>query len=300
MCSWADLVDPPMTAGRVPALLGRIRRRMRPGQTLIVFMDYDGTLIPIAGRPQDAIPGAALLDLLRDLERTPRLVPVIVTGRPIRAIRKLVPLRRTWFVGTHGVDLSYGQGRILKLVRSRAAESAIRRLVPRLRACIDSTFTLENKRVSISLHFRLARRAKSRDARRAFQILIRPYAEKKILACIRSKGAIEARPWRAHKGLAVPAVLWRIGSPDAFCIALGDDKTDEDLFRAVRAREGIPIAIGRRARGARWRLARPADALSVLRGLAAPGFGDRRRALSGFGFGDAHTVERAVHKKHRD
>lgn len=243
-----------------------LSRLISAADRLILFLDYDGTLTPIMPRPEEAIPSRDLLALLRRIERTRGLTLAIVTGRTIRTIRRLIPLRRAWYIGTHGVEISRGAGRIRKIVDTRQARLAVRRALRELKPVLDSSFTLEDKGFSLSLHYRLAPPGRREKVCRLFLNLIQPSLRAGVLSLMRSKGAMEAKPAAAHKGLAIDALLPAGAFERTLCLAMGDDRIDEDLFRRLRrkARSGVSVAVGDRIRAADYRLRGPADSMDFL------------------------------------
>ncbi|MBI4178947.1 trehalose-phosphatase [bacterium] len=233
---------------------------------LFLFLDYDGTLREIAGRPQDALPDADLLRLLRRLERSRNLRPVIITGRSIRDIRRMLPLRRTCFIGTHGLEFARGTGTVRYLLPVAKAKSAVNRICAELKKWIDGSFTLENKTVSLSLHDRLAPPARAARARRKLMELVRPYVKRGILDLIRGKCVLEVRPMGAHKGIGVEFVLDRAPG-GAAAVAFGDDRTDEDMFRVLNRRKQVTVVVGKRKSAALFRVPSPRLARKILSSL---------------------------------
>jgi len=81
---------------------------------------------------------------------------------------------------------------------------------------------------------------------------------------------VEVRPVRMNKSLAVPWVRELVG-PAARIVALGDDVTDEDMFRVLGPADEA-VRVGRqpgRGSSARWQFAGPDDALGFLRWIAS-------------------------------
>lgn len=237
--------------------------RLRGAERIVLLLDYDGTLRPIARRPQDAGAGPRLLGLLRRLEKIRGLTSVIVTGRTITSIRGLLPLRNTWFVGVHGAEICRGFGKSRWLVDTGETRTAIRHVVRALRPHMDSGYTLEDKRVAVSMHYRLAPPESIQRMCALFRRLGAPHVEKGLFKFNSGKGVIETIPAKAHKGLAVDAFCLKQSRRKIFCMAFGDDETDEDLFRSVKSR-GIAVAVGRRPSRAEHRFHDPADVCRFL------------------------------------
>jgi trehalose-phosphatase len=87
---------------------------------------------------------------------------------------------------------------------------------------------------------------------------------------LRGRRVVELRPAGHHKGMVVGSLPLPRGSDrrDASLVALGDDRTDEDLFRAIRGR-GLAVRVGRPGKRtlARRRLASPKAVQRFLRAL---------------------------------
>ncbi|OGH59247.1 MAG: trehalose-phosphatase [Candidatus Lindowbacteria bacterium RIFCSPLOWO2_12_FULL_62_27] len=249
-------------------ILRDIAGRMARARRLVLFLDYDGTLKPIAPRPEDAVPGRALVALMRRIARTRGVTLAIVTGRSIRGMRSLMPLRRAWYVGTHGAECARGMGRVRLLIDAPEARPAVRRILAGMRGVADETFSVEDKKFAVSLHYRRAAPGRRRAVCRHFLSLLRPPVDKGVLRVMRGKGAIEAKAVAAHKGLAVTALCGERPVERDFCIAIGDDRTDADLLRAVRGR-GAGIAVGHRPAGGNYRLKDPSEVTEFLRRLIA-------------------------------
>src|SRR5258708_3923246 len=79
---------------------------------LFLCLDYDGTLVPIASRPEEARPTAALLALLSQLTRAPGIKVAIVSGRPLSDLCALLPVTGMACIGTHGLELRTASGKV--------------------------------------------------------------------------------------------------------------------------------------------------------------------------------------------
>src|SRR5438105_14955575 len=73
------------------------------GKQPAVFLDYDGTLTPIRGRPQDAVISDKMRESVRRLaERVP---VVVVSGRDRQVLQELMGLDNLIVAGDHGFDI---------------------------------------------------------------------------------------------------------------------------------------------------------------------------------------------------
>jgi trehalose-phosphatase len=250
----------------------RIFSRWEEGKTLLLLLDYDGTLVPICSRPEDARPSEDLLRILSDLSEWPDIRVAILSGRPLREIRAFLPLEGIFRVGCHGAELEGPGGWSREAVdreEFRRATSSFRdRAEERIRE-VDGAF-LEDKGMALAAHTRLA----SRDAAAALVVDLADLRDATIppdaVDTVRGKEVWEIRPPGVHKGKAVDTILEVLDARDPLPVALGDDRTDGDTFRAVEGR-GISVIVGPGWKGARAdvRLPGPAAALGLLREILA-------------------------------
>ncbi len=212
------------------SIAGRVRR----AKALFLFLDYDGTIVPLRKTPGQAVLSARGRRLLRRLRQLPGTTVGVVTGRSLEDIRKLLGPGNIVLAANHGFEIVNGSRtwthpEALRL-RSRLAglSTALRRRlrhIPRVH--------LENTRFTLSVHYRNVPRTRVDDVR------------KTVLAVIRSSGlpvrttdgkkVIEVRPaavW--DKGHALRRILRSLGySRNHLVIYCGDDVTDEDAFRLL-------------------------------------------------------------------
>lgn len=227
----------------------QLRRRLQRAKRRALFTDYDGTLTAIRRWPQQARLGPAMRQALREAAAASQVAGV-VSGRRVEEIVARVGLRGVWYAGVHGYFLRNPQGRQCSLVsreeRKRVARAA-RRLRERLRGLpgID----LEAKGATVAVHYRRASRAIARRARAIVQRCCTDGMElmsgKKVWELVPA-----GRSRRVNKWTGMEFILRRagFGRRDHAAVAyLGDDTTDEDVFRHLR---GITVAVGKRQRTA--------------------------------------------------
>lgn len=229
-------------------------------RSLLAF-DYDGVLAPLVTAPDGRAMRPGTRRLLAELVR--RYPVAVISGRAFRDLRRLVPVPGVVRVGNHGFE----HGRptpVAKAVLARVAawEAEIHRRLDRVQG-----WHLEHKRSTLSIHYGLSRRWRSVEAAVQEAGAALPGARllpgKKVLNVIPS-----AFP---HKGDAVRRLLRRLRLETA--LFLGDDLTDEDVFR-IGAPEVVGVRVGPGRTAAPFRLAgqRDVDALlEALVELRAPG-----------------------------
>src|SRR2546423_9965738 len=203
---------------------------------VMCIFDFDGTLVPIVSQPDKAhlqLPTLQRLTALREL------APVaVVTGRAVADARARLGFDPDYLVGNHGLEGVPGWNghteQYEELCRTWRAQ-----LASRLRqAHVDPGVWVEDKRYSLSVHYRAAQH--------------RVHAERQIedlLAELRplprlfgGKCVYNVVPHDApDKGSAVLQLLRVSGCESA--IYVGDDQTDEDVFR-LSAPNVLSVRIG--------------------------------------------------------
>jgi trehalose 6-phosphate phosphatase len=205
--------------------------RFARSEVLLAF-DFDGTLAPIVDDPA----AARMRDRTRELlERASRAYPCgVISGRGRDDVeRRLdgVPVR--YVVGNHGLEPSGDMARFEREV------AAIRPQVQVALAGFPGV-EVEDKRFSLSLHFRRARRKS--DALEAIGRALAPFAG--AIRAVPGKSVVSVVPAQApHKGEALLRLRADAGAHDA--IFVGDDVTDEDVFGIGQPERLLSIRVGR-------------------------------------------------------
>jgi trehalose-phosphatase len=254
-------------AKRLAARVHRAARR--PGARRVLLLDLDGTLAPIAPTPESARVPPATLEALRRLGRSGWTV-AIVSGRPSSQVRRLVPVRGVRVFGSHGLEGSWRGGRVTKpdaALRRRLASLA--RAGARL-ATGTPGVRVERKPAGIAIHDRKVAPARLSPWRRDLAAWL-DGQDLEGLEVLKGRRVLELRPRGIHKGTVATRLLERSSRRrgDDSLVAIGDDRTDEDLFEAVGNR-GLTIRVGRAGvrTAARERLASPAAVRRFLAALA--------------------------------
>lgn len=258
--------------------LDRVRRRLQPWlaarPTVALFFDYDGTLTPIQDRPEDAqLPQATRL-ALESAAHTPNLDTVIVTGRSLADIRRLVGVPGLTYVGNHGFEIE-GPGISYRHPDIDRFAGTVSRVATELERLAVPGAQVEAKGATVSYHVRrVPEEGRDRASRRAARIM-----QRRGLRVVSGKLVVEGRPpvpW--HKGAAVLFVLVQRHGADwparVRALYVGDDATDEEAFGSLRG-IGRSICVGGPWEGptlADQALPDPEAVTQLLRWLAAGAF----------------------------
>lgn len=205
-----------------------------------LFLDYDGTLVGIAPTPAEARADDALLDLLARLRERLGGALAIVSGRSVADIdRMLAPLRLT-VAGLHGLEVRPRDAGPVADVPADASLSPARAALVDFAARFQGTL-VEDKRLSLALHYRLAPEAADAAERLAERLAAESAA---ALRLQRGKMVVELLPAGRDKGRAIGDLLMLADFTGRLPIFVGDDVTDEAGFRVVNDLGGVTVRVG--------------------------------------------------------
>lgn len=241
----------PLTASRTEAPPSVLPPPPHPQGDWAYFLDFDGTLVEIAERPSGVRVDTRLPALLRGLSRATHGAVALVTGRTIAGLDALLGQPQLAVAGQHGAERRDARGRLTMpsepAVRLAAARNQLRELVTRY-----PQLTLEDKGLSLALHFRVAPTLASL-AHRVMRAVQAPLATDYVLQA--GKCVIELRPAGSDKGRAVLEYLAELPFAGRRPVFVGDDATDEHAFVVVNQHGGISVKVGHGRTRADFRLA---------------------------------------------
>ena len=197
-----------------------------------IFLDYDGTLAPFADTPEDARPGLDLLTLLRDLSRNGNNDIVLISGRDKDTMQDWFADFGVALVAEHGAWIKT-KDRDWQLTRplDNGWKSAILPILETYADRLSGAF-VEEKQCSVVWHYRRADpELASACVKDLVDALVNFTANIDVQVLHGSK-VVEVRSGGINKGFAAMTFL-PIDRPDDFVLAIGDDWTDEDLFRVL-------------------------------------------------------------------
>lgn len=244
----------------MPSTSDTLHTWLQTRRPLLAMFDYDGTLTPIAARPELAQIDTAGLAFIKQLMMTPQVHVAVVSGRSVEQLRGFLGTLENQpllLAGLHGGEIYDCQHQHWLLQADGNSIETTRAL----HAYLEQAFAarklegllIEDKGHSLALHFRQAEEATAQQALTIFHDWIAAHPnETKNFRTQAGKRVEELLPKHFNKGKAVEALSALIQerhgySPPPEGLSLlyaGDDLTDETAFEAVNARGGLSVRVG--------------------------------------------------------
>jgi trehalose 6-phosphate phosphatase len=248
--------------------------RVARTQKLLVALDFDGTMTPLADDPMSvrALPETA--EAVRRLAALPDTVVAFVSGRQLadlRVIGEHTDDSVVWLAGSHGAEHWRPAGvapadddvAMADVVERTAAADALAAAAERAVEGIDGAW-IEGKAYGFGLHTRLASEA---DGARAQDLVDALVAERAPEWRRRTGKNIVEYAWR-HEGKDTAVARLRAETGATAVVFAGDDVTDEDALRSLGDAD-LGIRVGPGETAARVRVSDPLELADLLTALAA-------------------------------
>ena len=232
-----------------------------------LFLDFDGTLAPIAAEPKLVKLDASTREALANVSCKSGIVTTIISGRSIEDLRMRVDLPDIIYAGNRGLEIS---GRQLEFLEPVAATRSVQ-----LRDITDSLASrfqgipgvlVEFKGLTSTVHYRGAADTVIPMIENAVHAAVAPFAS--LFQEDTGNKALDIVPrigW--HKGCAVAWINEHLGLRDALCMYFGDDWTDEDAFGTLSGAMTFRIGEDSESR-AKYCLESPTEVREFLQWLA--------------------------------
>jgi trehalose 6-phosphate synthase/phosphatase len=229
-----------------------------------LFLDYDGTLVPFTKYPRLAIPNKDLLNLLSILSSDKKTDATIISGRDSRTLEEWFHNLPVNLVAEHGASIRTKNGEWKNQKEVDQTWKPVIRPTMELFAQRSPGSFIEEKNHTLAWHYRNVNPElgfiRSRELLDNLHHLLRNAQ----LQIIDGNKVIEVRMSGVDKGTVAKSFLEE--SHYDFIMAVGDDKTDEDMFRAL-ADKAITIKIGKGHTNAQYNLSNYTEVIALLNKL---------------------------------
>ncbi|MCJ1352593.1 MAG: threalose-6-phosphate phosphatase [Icmadophila ericetorum] len=257
----------------------KLLTQYRKAKKRLFMFDYDGTLTPIVKDPQEAIPTDRVIRTVKTLASDPRNAVWIISGRDQAFLNE-------WMGHIPELGLSAEHGSFIRQPGSDDWENLTEKTDMGWQADVMKIFQhytertqgsfIERKRIALTWHFRRADPEYGAfQARECKKHLENTVAKKWDVEVMNGKANLEVRPTFVNKGEIAKRLVNEYGVGDGkapeFVLCLGDDFTDEDMFRALRASKlhsdhvfSVTVGASSKQTLASYHLLEPSDVIATI------------------------------------
>ncbi len=198
------------------------------------MLDYDGTLAPFHAEKMKAFPYPGVAERLECIASLPNNRLVLISGRPVHELPLLLPVAsRIEVWGSHGRERKTPDGSYFLYQLSIAQESALASMKTELQQAGYSQ-SLEWKPTSLAVHWRSLAPVVQRHLADLAANAFKRYATGLNLEPMPFQCGVEYRALSRNKGSVVEELFAGSSNRSSVFAYLGDDKTDEDAFIALK------------------------------------------------------------------
>jgi trehalose 6-phosphate synthase/phosphatase len=244
-----------------------IRRHFQRAKNRCFLLDYDGTLVPFSSLPSEAAPDNAVKELLRDLSADPRNHIVVISGRDVSSLEGWLGMLPLTLVAEHGASFKMRNTPWHQLVSvSDLWKEEIRRVMQLFVARCAGSF-IEEKTNTIAWHYRNTQSGLGFSRSRELLNTLSNLIQNTTLQIIDGNKVVEVRLSGFDKGATALKII-KETDPD-FILCMGDDTTDEDMFKALEG-EAYTIKVSNGSSSAQYTILSQSQVLPLLKLLTKP------------------------------
>ncbi|XP_050084548.1 uncharacterized protein LOC126570658 [Anopheles aquasalis] len=209
---------------------------LKPGEPLALLLDYDGTLAELTSHPNLTQMSGEMRQALRNIADSGKAFVAVISGRDVDGVKEKIGLENIIYSGNHGLEVLYPNGTRHNQGIPNDVAGSFDKMIDHLnREVVHHGSWVENKRVSLTFHFREAEQQYVAEMAQRAKEIIESYGYRANEA----HASVEGKPpvqW--NKGLAAEYILGTSFDPSwrqqRKVIFAGDDTTDEDVMQMIK------------------------------------------------------------------
>jgi trehalose 6-phosphate synthase/phosphatase len=243
-----------------------ICRHYAASEKRVLMIDYDGTLVPIRKTPSEAIPDTNVRTLISSLSSDPKNHVAVISGRDSETLEKWFGDLPITLVAEHGAGLKMKNEAWQQMTNvSDQWKEQVRRIMQLfVTRCVGSF--IEEKKNTLAWHYRNTQVDLGFTRSRELINNLSQFIQNTALQVIDGNKVVEVRMAGFDKGTIAMKILKETKADFVLCI--GDDTTDEDMFKALE-NYGYTIRIGSKGTSAKYTLLSQQHVLPFLNQLKA-------------------------------
>ncbi|AXG74575.1 bifunctional alpha,alpha-trehalose-phosphate synthase (UDP-forming)/trehalose-phosphatase [Flavobacterium arcticum] len=240
-----------------------LSEKFEAANTRLLLLDFDGTLVNLQSRPELAIPSEEVLSVLENLSADPKNEVWIVSGRNRQFLEQYMGHLPIGMVAEHGGYIKNPEWQPVIKGEPEWKDQVIEIMQDYVDTNAESF--IEIKEFGIAYHYRNVDEKQGFNTSRELLMLLKNHMYNTPTQIIDGNKVIEVKHFMAHKGMTCKNYVLT-GEHD-FVLAIGDDKTDEDLFEMLTGEKEFSIKVGEGNTAAKYRLKTVEEVLEFLKGL---------------------------------
>ena len=229
-------------------------------KSVALLLDVDGTIIDIGPSPTEVRVSTTLLDSLRRLFDLTNGAVALVSGRPIADLDRLFSPLRLPVIGGHGAEMRLRDDAVFYW-----AKPLPRQLRQRLADAAGGGIVVEDKNYSLALHYRKAPQEAERLRRHV--TASRTAFPEEPTELLLGKAMLEIKRPGISKGDSIRKLMAHTPFAGRMPVFIGDDVTDESVFKVLPEIGGIGFSVSRYFPGLTGTFKNPAEVRSALQFL---------------------------------
>jgi trehalose 6-phosphate synthase/phosphatase len=240
----------------------------RKSTSRLILLDYDGTLIPFYNKPEEAIPGDLILDLIGKLTRDKKNEIMLISGRDADTLQGWFQNSDIGIAAEHGILYRPSQSQEWFFPReiNLTWKENVKGCLARYLETFAGSF-VEEKKYSIAFHYRGTNGVDEELLRLNLSKELIPLNVRNNFDVLYGNKVIEIKSAHTNKGRFVSQFIGK--KQFDFILAIGDDTTDEDMFKALTEKHHHTIKVGLDASSAKYNVVGVNNVLSLLQQLSS-------------------------------
>lgn len=217
-----------------------IEERIRTTDKIVLFLDYDGTLVSFNNNAMGAMPSDKLINLLGKIIENSKVKTFIITGRNRERMKKLMWIKDLDYICCHGYEMGFPE---FSIEIDEKDKEIIKRIFSELEEEFSDKISDMNMKGDIGINFNYRPyKGNHEEVRRRFIEIVKKHDPHERFRIMQLSEAFNLIPKVWDKGKAADYVLTKHAPEGSLPVYFGDDTTDEDAFRILK-NKGITVYV---------------------------------------------------------